>query len=145
MRSEQQKISEHFFTNAFLAGDLFGDLSAEAQGALAALKREENQPAEEALFRRGEMPHSIFILREGEARIVHQNETYPIEKDEILGLTEALTGQPYATSVRAEAACRIEAIDRAEFLNFLRSHPETCFRLAQMLGANLQRIYRFFR
>jgi len=145
MQSEQSKIREHFFSNAFSADDLFDGLRTETRGAMFDIIRHKKLSANETICAPGQIPCCLYILREGTAQILHQSGVYEVEKNEILGLTEAVTGQPYAFGVRTSAACRIECISRDDFLAFLLREPDICFRLAQMLGANLQRIYRFLR
>ncbi len=145
MLIERQKISEHFFSSALCADDLFCGLPPEAANSLSAIKRDKHFAKGETVFTGGQMPCCIFILLEGEAEIHHQGETYSIKQNEILGLTEALANLPYEISVKAAAPCRFECIRRDEFLAFLQTQPEICFRLLQKLGANLQKIYRFLR
>lgn len=142
---ERQKISEHFFNNALCAGDLFCGLPPEAEISLLTIKRERQFEKDETIFASGQMPCCIFILLEGKAQIIYQGATYSIKQNEILGLTETLSNLPYEISVKTLTPCRFECIRRDEFLAFLQTQPEICFRLLQRLGANLQKIYRFLR
>jgi CRP-like cAMP-binding protein len=145
MLIEHQKISEHFFNNALCADDLFCGLSSESENSLRAIGRAKLFEKDETVFARGQLPCCIYILREGEAQIFYDDGVYRVNRNEILGLTEALSNLPYEISVKAATACRFECIRRDDLIAFLQNEPEICFRLLQMLGANIQKIYRFLR
>jgi CRP-like cAMP-binding protein len=146
MLIEHQKISEQFFSSAFLAGDdLFRDLSPASQNSLLAVKREKEFAPGETIFAGGAMPCCIYILTAGEAQIFYHGggRVHRVKQNEILGLTEALSNMPYEISVKTVTSCRFECLSRDAFLDFLQNEPETCFRLLQMLGTNLHKLYQF--
>jgi CRP-like cAMP-binding protein len=147
MLIEQRTIPEQFFSSAFLADELFGGLLADRENSLFALKREELFARGETIFARGELPRSILVALEGEAEIFYGGATVvqPLKRNVIWGLTESVANLPYEMSLKAATDCRFDAIDRDAFLAFLQTEPEVCFRLLQMLGANLQRLYRLFQ
>jgi len=145
MLNKHQANSECFFGNAFLADDLFCGLSSETRNSLRAVKQTKQFAENELIFTVGQMPCCIYILTTGEAQILH-NAVFirPVKQNEILGLTEAITNLPYEISVKAAAPCLFECIGRDDFIRFLQNEPEVCFRLLQILGANLQKVYRFY-
>ena len=146
MLIEQRKIPEQFFSGAFLADELFGGLLAEPGNSLFALKREERFARGETIFARGELPRSILVAIEGEAEIFYGGAAtaQPLKRNVIWGLSESVANLPYEMSLKAATDCRFEAFDRDAFLTFLQSEPSVCFRLLQMLGANLHRLYQLF-
>jgi CRP-like cAMP-binding protein len=145
MLIEHHKISGQFFNSAFLAADLFCGLSTASQNSLHGVKLEKQFAPDETIFSSGAMPCDIYILTEGEAQILYQGVEliHRVKQNEILGLTEAISNLPYDISLKTLTPCRFECIRRDEFLTFLQEEPEICFRLLQMLGANLHKLYRF--
>ena len=146
MLIEHHKISEQFFNSAFLAGDLFAGLSPASQNSLRGVKCEKEFAPDETIFASGETPRGIYILTEGEAQTLYRGVelVHIIKQNEILGVSETISNLPYETSVKTLVPCRFEFIRRDAFLAFLQDEPETCFRLLQMFGANLHKLYRFF-
>lgn len=145
MLNKHQANSEYFFGNAFLADDLFCGLPSEIRNSLFAVKQTKQFAKNELIFAVGQMPCCIYILTTGEAQILY-NAVFirPVKQNEILGLTEAIANLPYEISVKAVAPCVFECVGRDDFIRFLQNEPEICFRLLQMLGANLQKVYQFF-
>lgn len=142
MHSENRKKTEQLFNRAFPAAGLFGDLSREAESSLRAIERTFLCAKDELIFRSGQLPHSVYVLRTGEAAFVDGSNLYPVGTDEFLGLPEAIANLPYQLDLKALAPSRFEAISRADFLFFLQVQPAVCFRLLEMFGANLHKIYQ---
>ncbi len=146
MLNKHQANSECFFGNAFLADDLFCGLSSETQTSLLAIKQTKRFAKDQLIFAVEQMPCCIYILTTGDAQIFYATELFgrSVKRNEILGLTEAITNLPYEISVKAVSPCIFECVGRDDFNRFLQSEPEVCFRLLQMLGANLQKVYQLF-
>lgn len=146
MLIEQPKITEQFFGGAFLADELFCRLSPKAENSLRAIKHEKRLSAGETIFGRGELPRCVLIAVEGETHVFYNGDAFVhrVKPDEILGLTEAVSNLPYQITVKTLTPCRFEAIGRSDFISFLQDNPDICFRLFEMLGANLQRLYQLF-
>jgi len=146
MLIEQQKISDYFFNNALISGDLFCDLSPESQNSLRGIKREIEFADNEIVWEYGRMPCCIYILVEGEAEILYRGiqPVHQIKQNEILGVTEAISNLPYEISIKTGTPCRFECVRRDDFIQFLQNEPGICFRLLQKLGANLQKFYQIF-
>ena len=146
MLIEQPKKSGQLAEAAFLAKDLFGALSPAAQNALRAVRHEKEYFAGETIFAAGEMPSAIYILVQGEAQILDHGvaPAYAAQPGEIFGITETLSNLPHEISLKAIADCRFAYIRRESFLGFLRNEPAACFRLLEIVAANLQKLYRFF-
>jgi CRP-like cAMP-binding protein len=150
MLIKQQTISDYIFGNIFSADSLFRNLSPETGQSLTALKEKKQFQKEEIVFAGGELPCCIFFLLQGKAQMLgtaappEKNLVRSIAPNEILGLTEAITNQPYETSVKTITPCLFECIQSDDFFRFLQDEPEICFRLLQRLGANLQKVYQIF-
>jgi CRP-like cAMP-binding protein len=150
MLIEQQTISECFFGNAFSADRLFCGLSPKPQQLLTAIKQKKRFKKEATVFASGELPRCIYFLLEGKAQMFtkiaspEKNLVRSIMPPEILGLTEAITNLPYETSLKTVTPCLFECIERGDFIRFLQNEPEACFRLLQMLGTNIHKIYQLF-
>lgn len=145
MLNEHQANSEVFFGNAFLADDLFYGLSPETLHSLRALKQTKQFARDELIFAGGQMPCRIYFLTTGEAQILDKAVfVRPLARNEILGLTEAIANLPYETSVKAVTQCSFECVGREDFMHFLQNEPEICFRLLQMIGTHLQKVYQRF-
>jgi len=145
MLDKHQANSECFFGNAFLADDLFCGLASETQNSLLAVKQTKRFAENEMIFASGQMPCCIYFLTTGEAQILC-NAVFirSVKKNEILGLPEAIANLPYKISVKTTAPCVFQCIGRDDFIRFLRNEPEVCFRLLQIIGANLQKVYQLF-
>jgi CRP-like cAMP-binding protein len=146
MRPEDKLESGYLFP--ILADNLFCGLTAKSLASLAKIKQTKKFREGEAFFSAGEMPCCVYLLSEGEARIVlnmAQNMTAnrPIEPNEIVGLTETIANLPYEMKAEAITPCLCECIRREDFIRFLHDEPEVCFRLVRMLGLNLQKAYKF--
>jgi CRP-like cAMP-binding protein len=146
MLIEQQKIPEEFFSSAFLADDLFSGLSADADALLRGGAEDKQFAENETIFATGEMPGGIYVLLEGAAEILYNGgkPVHSVRRHEILGLTEAVANLPYKISAKAVSECRFECIPRDALLAFLQSEPKVCFRLLQLLGTNLHKVYQLF-
>lgn len=146
MHSKNRKIRQSFFNHAFPTAALLDDLSPETEKSLASIKQSIICVKNETIFRSGELPRFIYILRTGEAALFSAGgDIYPVGKDEFLGLPEAISDQPYKLDLKTLAPSRFEMISRADFLFFLQTQSAACFRLLEIFGANLQKIYQLLR
>lgn len=150
MLNEEQKISEYFFGAAFSADRLFCDLTPETAKSLTAIKQISRFEKEKLVFTNGELPCCVYFLLEGKAQIFAgaalpgKNLARSVAPNEILGLTEAITNLPYETNLKTLTPCQFECIQRDDFIRFLQNESAVCFRLLQLLGSNLQKIYQIF-
>lgn len=144
MLIETGTISDQFFGTAFLADDLFRSLAPEVEERLFAARRRKHFGANELIIARAEKPCLIYLLRQGTAQIVYHDEQPArlLAQNEILGLTEALSNLPCEITVRTVSPCSFDCITHDDFLEFLQNEPEVCFRLLQILGTNLQKLFR---
>ena len=130
MRPEDKLEPGYLFP--ILADNLFCGLTAKSCASLAKIKQTKKFHKDETFFSAGEMPCCIYLLHEGEARIIldtAQNMTANrlIKPDEIVGLTEAIANLPYEMKAEAVTPCLCECIRREDFIRFLHDEPEVCF------------------
>ena len=149
MLLEYKAKSEYFFP--LLADQLFCDLTPKSLKSFDKIKQTKRFEKGICFFSRGDMPHFIYLLREGEAELLLNDELKNIniarliEPNEIFGLTEAIVNLAYETDAKTITSCVCECIGRDDFIHFLEGEPKVCFRLLQLLGLNLQKSYqRFF-
>lgn len=132
------------------ADRLFSASPAGTLERLSAIKQKKYFPQEAFVYQNGEVPHGVYILLEGEARVVCRTESgekkiiRPIERNEIIGLTETLADVSCHANIETVTPCVFEYIESKDFLDFLREERDTCFRLVQILADNLQKSFRIF-
>lgn len=144
MVEEIKAKPDYFFQLS--ANRLFGDLARQSRKSLVAIKQTKQFPKGAHLFVAGDMPCCIYLLVKGKAQLFSDDKNIVqfIEPDEIFGLTEAILNLPYEINAETLTPCLCACIEREEFIRFLQTEPEVCFRLAQMLGLNLQKSYQLF-
>jgi CRP/FNR family transcriptional regulator, cyclic AMP receptor protein len=70
-----------------------------------------------------------MVSSEGKTLILHIS-----EPGDILGLSSCLLSQPYQATVETLSPCQLNFIRRDDFLQYIRSHPEAMFRVAEFLS-----------
>jgi CRP/FNR family cyclic AMP-dependent transcriptional regulator len=107
---------------------------------LAAITSRSSYPNGAILFAEGQSPHGLFIVCKGRVQVSMSwtDDKTPISRisdaGEVLGLAEALSGNPYYTTAEALEPMQANFIGRADFLNFLREHSEASLRVAEQLS-----------
>ncbi len=144
MVEEIKAKPDYFFQLS--AKRLFGDLTRESRKSLEAIKQRKQFPKGAHLFVEGDMPCCVYLPVKGKVQISSNDKNLVqfIEPDKIFGLTEAISNLPYQINAETLTPCVCECIGRDEFISFLQNEPKVCFRLAQMLGSNLQEKYQIF-
>jgi CRP/FNR family transcriptional regulator len=120
----------------------FCDLTGEALRAFDELKSPALYPKGALFFLEGQPPRGVFVLCAGRVKLWstsgdgHVIITHIARPVEILGLCATLTGEPHAVTAETTEACQVNFVGREDFLSFLASHPDACFRAAQQLSRN---------
>ncbi|MEZ5427083.1 MAG: cyclic nucleotide-binding domain-containing protein [Pyrinomonadaceae bacterium] len=149
MAFQDFEIQGHFLGDPFSAEILFRDLSPNARQSLSAITSIRRIPEQHRIIKEGREP-DIHVLIEGKADIIIFNRLNDrkirrkAQKNEIIGLTETIAGQPFRLTVRTLTPCRFEFIEKADFNRFLEDHPEVCFRVLKLLGWNLNKSFQTF-
>lgn len=144
MIEENNKKEKSIYGHLLSANCLFCDLSSEALESLARIKNMIQFQKDVFIFTRGEIPSCVYILLEGQARMLSEDDKplRLVKPDEIMGLTEMIGDLPCQVDVETITPCVCESINEEDFIAFLKDQPEVCFRLAQLLGLNVQKRYK---
>jgi CRP-like cAMP-binding protein len=130
---------------------LFGDLPASQLVALEAMQRPSLAPEQSILFTEGDAPFGVFVLYSGAVELSVSSPgskrfiLQVAEPGHVLGLTGTVSGKPYSVTATAVLPSQVGFLKRDEFLDFLHSHSEAAFRVAQMLSINLNRTFEQVR
>jgi CRP/FNR family transcriptional regulator, cyclic AMP receptor protein len=139
------------FGNLISSDNLFYDLSPKTLQSLSLIRHSRHFQKGTRLFTKGESPDGVYILLKGQAQLfldvdsTNRNFARLVEANEMLGLIEVLADLRYKTSAETITPCVFEFIGREDFIDFLRTEKEVCFRLAQLLGLNIQKIQKWIR
>jgi len=131
--------------------ELFGDLPASQLVALEAMQLSSAAPEQRVLFTEGEPPFGVFVLYSGTVELSVSGPgsrrfvLQVAEPGHILGLTATVSGKPYAATATTLTPSRLGFLKRDEFLDFLHTHSEAAFRVAEMLSVNLNSTFEQIR
>lgn len=144
MRSpDNLEITEICADCQFYAARLFRELPLTTLQAFEAISATSLYPKGATLFVEGESPHGIYVLCAGRVMLTAGSSRRKIvtvrlaEPGEVLGLSAAISGDPYHLSAETIESCQADFVKRDDFLAFLRAYPEVCFRVVEMLNDNL--------
>jgi CRP/FNR family transcriptional regulator len=124
--------------------DLLAALSADEQTALSARAKRRRLARGAAVFEAGEKSGEIFIVASG---CIKLHQLSPGGKEiilwfafpgELFGVAETMRGVPREIYATAKAASEVLAIQRADFVDFLRAHPEAALRAIGILSARVR-------
>jgi CRP-like cAMP-binding protein len=137
-RSEKQRL---------LAGvPLFAGLSDRELDGLVDVARTRTLRAREELFHKGDEGSQVYLVVSGALKALTTSDEGDDVVFSILGPGEifgeiAFLGSPVRTAtVTALDACELVAIDRRDFLAFLKGHPEASIKLLSVLAARLKHV-----
>ncbi len=103
------------------------------------------------LFLEGQVSRGVYILCQGRVKLMaagRDGKTLILriaQPGEILGLQSMASGNPYELTVQTLQPCQLAFINRAEFLGFLREHPDASLHMAQLLSNECQATYEILR
>lgn len=137
-------IPKDLLGGAFRATELLGGVSPNTEKFLTSITDRRLFPSDTIVLENDRIPDGVFILVDGDAALVDGNgrQLRSVDEGEICGLTEIVAELPSELGVQTVTPCRFDFVSKDDFVLFLRTEPEICFRLLKMLGANLQYIYR---
>ena len=125
---------------------LFAGLSDRDLDGLIAVARTSRLGAREQLFHKGDEGSQVYLVIQGRLKALTTSDDGDDVVFSILGEGEvfgeiALLGRPQRTAtVTAITPCELLVIDRRDFLQFLRSHPEAAIELLSVLAERLKRV-----
>ncbi|MGE0352497.1 MAG: Crp/Fnr family transcriptional regulator [Gemmatimonadales bacterium] len=130
-------------SDEFSRSALFAGLSAEARRELAARGIKRRFGAGEALFRAGDMARGLFVIVEGEVRVVRgadgrQHVVHVEGPGGTLGEVPLLDGGGYPATAIATRPTRCQIFSREALEAAIRVDPGTAFVLLQALSARVR-------
>ena len=107
--------------DALAAIDLFRDFTVERCRDFLTIARREIYPAGSLIIGQGEPGDRFYIIVSGEAAVVRDGAVLKTYRDgDFFGETALVTGAPRSADVRAKSELVILAVDKYDFLTFLR-------------------------
>jgi CRP/FNR family cyclic AMP-dependent transcriptional regulator len=131
--------------HASRAGEFFKPLSSEALREFESLEFATHYPSDAIVFLENETPTSVLILLEGQVKLsINSIDGRRLilgiaQPGEILGLTAVLSGCPYEIAAETLHPCKLAALRRQDFLNFLVRHPVAYQGMARELSLDYTR------
>jgi CRP/FNR family cyclic AMP-dependent transcriptional regulator len=130
-----------------LAGvELFAGLSEAEREGLAQLMRPRRLALREQLFHKGDEGSEVYLVTRGALKALTTSEDGDdvvfsiLGPGELIGEIAFLTRSRRTATVAAVEASEVLALDRRDFLAFLRSHPDASLELMAVLAARLKRV-----
>jgi CRP/FNR family transcriptional regulator len=102
-------------------------------------------PGTVLLLEEGQKPAGVLLLLEGKAKLSLNSVDGRrliigfAMPGEILGLTSAVSGQPYEMTAEAQFPCTISSVPRQSFLDFLVHSPVACQGVTRQLSLDYKR------
>jgi CRP-like cAMP-binding protein len=124
---------------------LFGSLTAAETEQLVAHARVETYRARQEIFRKGAPGLGLLAVLKGKVRISslgpdgNQIVLNIIEEGDVFGEIALLDGKERTADAVAMTECELLAIDRRDFVPFVRANPEVALRLVAVLCERLRR------
>jgi CRP/FNR family transcriptional regulator, cyclic AMP receptor protein len=97
-------------------------------------------PPDAILFLEGQEPRGIFVICAGSVKIsvsAPKGKTIILklaEPGEVLGLSAAISGNPYEVTAVTVNPCQVIFVKREDFLRLLKDDPNVCFKVAEQLS-----------
>jgi CRP-like cAMP-binding protein len=124
---------------ALRATPLFAALTAHELMPVASVATEHALAADEALFHAGELGDAMYVIVEGEVRVLAGPEVVArLGPGECVGEMAALDWEPRSATVVATGATRLIRLGRNELMDLLRDHPAIVRALARLLAARIR-------
>jgi len=111
------------------SGDLFNQLTPEANNELNSIMHPATYPAGAVLFAEKDEPQRVFVVLEGEVKLsINSSDGKRLilriaKKGEIVGLASALSGKSQDMTAETLYPSKLAPIGRRNFLSFLAHHP----------------------
>lgn len=124
---------------------LLGQLEPHELDNLMAFARMERYGANEVIFRKGDLGHSMMTVMKGRIKISSSSPEGKevvftvLGKGEILGEMAILEGRARSADATALEPSELLVLHRRDFIPFLERNPKICIRLLSILSARLRR------
>jgi CRP/FNR family transcriptional regulator len=127
---------------SYRKSEFFSGLSAAARADLEMLLVPVSHPGNKVLFSETQPSDGVLVVIEGEVRLsINSTEGKRLSlriaaAGDVLGLSSALSGNPYEMTADTLYPAKIAHIARQDFLNFLARHPEVYAPVTREVSRN---------
>lgn len=100
--------------------------------------------ADRVLFRQGDAPEALYILKEGVATLaMDSHDGKPIlsiktTAGSLLGLPGLVGNQPYTLTATAHAGAKVSSISSGDFAALMQADPSLALKILQVLAAEVR-------
>jgi CRP-like cAMP-binding protein len=99
--------------------------------------------ADQVLFRQGDEPKGVFILRKGLARLTSRSDGDAILKVQagpgsLLGVPAVVGGKPYSLTAEALDGAELSLLSCDNFVHLMHTEPALSFRVLQVLAEEVR-------
>jgi CRP/FNR family transcriptional regulator, cyclic AMP receptor protein len=129
----------------------FCEISQASLTALDEIKYTTSYPKGALLFVEGQTPRGVYILCEGQAKLLTTNRdgrTLMLkiaQPGDVFGLNSVMTGKPYELTVEILQPSQLVFIGREDFLRFLEKHADARMQTALHLSQDCHSAYDVIR
>lgn len=101
----------------------------------------------ETLFREGDTPRGVYVLRSGTVNLLFaakSGNVKPLREahpEQILGVSCVVTDRPHDCTATASGTCEVAFIRRDDFLRALDEYPAVWFTVLRMLSSEVNAVY----
>jgi CRP/FNR family transcriptional regulator, polysaccharide utilization system transcription regulator len=130
-RMSVDKISSAFVADA----ELVSELEKRAQPIAVA--------ADRVLFRQGDEPRGVYILRKGLAKLTSKSDGDAILSvragaGSLLGVPAVVGGRPYSLTAEALDGAEFSLLSSEDFVHLMQTEPALSFRVLQVLAEEVR-------
>ncbi|HEV2728634.1 MAG TPA: cyclic nucleotide-binding domain-containing protein [Terriglobales bacterium] len=124
--------------------------SPELKAGLEQLATIVSKPKGMILFRRGDPPAGVFLIRSGRVSLAldFPNSAYPpriLGPGAIVGLPATVSGNPYSLTAKVLEDSELAFVSRHAVLECLEDNPLLCFQVMDMLSGEISDIRSAFK
>jgi CRP/FNR family transcriptional regulator len=135
---------EEFVFNFLRKLPYFSSLDENKVRELASLFKERSFGKKEIIFREGDPPSCLYILKEGKIKIYKVSQEGKVTTLEVIppgrtfGEVAIFDGKPYPATAEAATEVKVLCLLRNYFLDFLQKNPAVAISIISDLGARLR-------
>lgn len=100
-------------------------------------------PAGTVLFREGQQPDGVYVVREGLVDLLYSSKSGAVRplgaavEGQILGLSGVLSGKPFDCTATARSLCTVGFVEKQAFLGLLDNNPALWFPVVQTISSDI--------
>ena len=115
----------------------------EVQNGLEALASTRREQSHAVLFRQGEAPRGVYLIRRGSVVLTLDSRHHRrAGRGWILGLPSTFSGEPYSLTAVADENCEFAFIPREKVIEFVRLNPALALPLLEVLASEVSAVRR---